>query len=145
MRQATNDLIINFAPTGMKPTKDWTPHVPIDPSEIIEQVHEAYDIGITLVHLHARDPESGVPDYRSSIYEKIIGALRKYCPDMVLGVSTSGRRFKEFEKRSEVLELYPDMASLTLSSLNFLNDAHLNEPDMIQRLAACMDEHGVHP
>ena len=48
-------LIINFTPTGMVPTKTQTPHAPISPNEIIEQVHEANEIGITLVHLHARD------------------------------------------------------------------------------------------
>jgi len=45
-----NDLIINFTPTGMIPTKEMTPYVPISPSEIIEQVHEAWELGITLVH-----------------------------------------------------------------------------------------------
>ena len=54
-------LIINFAPTGMKPTKDWTPYVPITPNEIIEDVHKAYDLGITIVHLHARNEKTEEP------------------------------------------------------------------------------------
>ena len=47
------DLIINLTPTGMIPTKKMTPHVPVSVSEIIENVHEANELGITMVHLHA--------------------------------------------------------------------------------------------
>ena len=34
------NLIINFTPTGMIPTKDMTHHVPISVSEIVEDVHQ---------------------------------------------------------------------------------------------------------
>ena len=51
----------------------------------------------------------------------------------------------EFEKRSAVIELKPDMCSLTLSSLNFINSASINSPDIIQKLAIKMDEYGVKP
>ncbi len=47
-------LIINFTPTGMIPTKSMTPHVPITINEIVEDVHRAYEFGITLAHIHAR-------------------------------------------------------------------------------------------
>ncbi|MEZ4886668.1 MAG: 3-keto-5-aminohexanoate cleavage protein [Chitinophagales bacterium] len=137
-------LIINFTPTGMIPTKSLTSHVPISPSEIIEQVHEVYEIGITLVHLHARS-EDGKPTYKINIYREIVEGIRKYCPDLVLGVSLSGRSNPEFEKRSQVLELQPDMGSLTLSSLNFSTQASMNSPEMIQKLALKMNELGVHP
>ena len=42
--------IVNFCPTGMIPTKSMNENVPITPTEIIEQTHEAYEIGITLVN-----------------------------------------------------------------------------------------------
>ncbi|GJQ60099.1 MAG: hypothetical protein SCALA701_29000 [Candidatus Scalindua sp.] len=48
----TMNLIINFTPTGMIPTKEMTPHVPVTVSEIVEDVHQAVEIGITMVHLH---------------------------------------------------------------------------------------------
>jgi uncharacterized protein (DUF849 family) len=57
----SNKLIINFAPTGMIPTKEMTPHVPVSVTEIVEDVHEACELGISMVHLHARDPLSGKP------------------------------------------------------------------------------------
>jgi len=134
--------IINFCPTGMIPTKEMTPYVPVSPSEIIEQTHEAYEIGITIAHLHARD-QKGTPTYKKNVYQKIFEGVRKYCPDLIICGSTSGRNFPEFEKRSEVLELKPDMASLTLSSLNFQKTASLNAPDMIKALANKMNKYGV--
>jgi len=139
-----NDLIVNFTPTGMVPTKEMTPHVPVTPDEIIEQVHEVYEIGITLVHLHTRK-DDGIPDYKVEIYHKIFEGLKKHCPDLVIGVSLSGRYYKEFEQRSEVLQLSPDLGSLTLSSLNFTKQASINTPDMIQKLAQKMKELGVNP
>jgi len=139
------ELIINFTPTGMIPTKAMTPHVPVSVAEIIDQVHEAYEVGITLVHLHAREEETGIPTYKKDVYALILEGLRKHCPDLVLCVSLSGRNFNTFEKRSQALELYPDMGSLTLSSLNFPRQASVNSPDMIQKLAIKMEEYGVHP
>jgi len=138
------DLIINFTPTGMVPTKDMTKHVPISAAEIIEDVHEAYEIGITMVHLHARD-ENGVPTYKSAIYRDILEGIKKYAPDLVTCCSLSGRNFGAFEQRSEVLELLPDLGSLTLSSLNFPRAASINAPNMIQQLAAKMQELGIKP
>lgn len=35
-------LIINFTPTGMIPTQEMTPHVPVSVSEIIEDVDSKY-------------------------------------------------------------------------------------------------------
>lgn len=143
------NCIVNFTPTGMIPTKEMTPHVPISTEEIIEQVLEAAEIGITSVHLHAREPETGIPTYRADIYGQIIAGIRKYCPDLVLCVSTSGRIYNEFEKRVEVLsligDLKPDMASLTLSSVNFNRQASINSPEIIMKLAQEMKNREILP
>lgn len=136
--------IINFCPTGMVPTKSITPHVPISPQEIIEQTHQAYEIGITIAHLHARNADE-TPTYQSNVYREIFEGLRKHCPELIICGSSSGRNWPEFEKRSEVIELQPDMCSLTLSSLNFIKEASLNSPDMIVKLAQKMDDFGVVP
>jgi 3-keto-5-aminohexanoate cleavage enzyme len=139
-----NDLIVNFCPTGMVPDKTMNPKTPLSPQEIIEETHQAYEIGITIAHLHARDA-SGKPTFKKEVYRDIFEGVRKFCPDLVICGSSSGRNFKTFEQRSEVLELYPDMCSLTLSSLNFLHQASVNEPDMIQRLLLKMNQFGVVP
>lgn len=148
-KPANKKFILNFTPTGMIPTKQMTPHVPVQPDEIIQQVLEAAELGVNMVHLHARDPETGEPTYKKEIYAEIVSGIRKANKDIVLGVSTSGRNLTEFDKRSECLELKgdakPDFGSLTLSSLNFNNQASINSPEMIQNLAKKMLESGIKP
>ena len=143
------DLIVNFAPTGMIPSKDMTPHVPVSVPEIVEDVHQAVEIGITIVHIHARDESTGDPTYRAEVYAEIIAGIRRFASDLVVSVSLSGRTFREFEKRAEPLQLEgdlkPDMGSLTLSSVNFNREARVNSPDMIQDLARARKERGVLP
>lgn len=141
-------LIINFTPTGMIPMKEQTPHVPITPAEIANDVDIAVTLGVSMVHLHARD-EAGLPTYRKEIYADIITRIKEKHPNLVVVVSTSGRTYSEFSQRSEALELKgnlkPDMGSLTLSSLNFNKIASVNSPEMIIQLATKMQENGIKP
>jgi 3-keto-5-aminohexanoate cleavage enzyme len=143
------DVIVNFAPTGMIPTKKMTPHVPISINEIVEDVHKASEIGISMVHLHARDEMTGEPTYKAENYRKIIEKIRRFSKELVVCVSLSGRNFQEFSHRSEPLQLdgesKPDMGSLTLSSLNFNHIESINSPEMIQSLAAEMKRKGIPP
>ena len=142
-------MIINFTPTGMIPTKEMTPYAPISVSEIIEDVHQAYELGITMVHLHARDEQTGKPTWKAEVYAQIIAGIRHFAPELIICVSLSGRDWPEFEKRTDVLnldgDLKPDMGSLTLSSLNFSQSASLNAPDMVLALAERMQERGIIP
>lgn len=144
----TTKLIINFAPTGMIPTKEMTTYLPVSPEEISKEVLESREYGVSMVHLHARD-EEGNPSYKKEIYAEIISGIRKVDSELILCVSTSGRAWSEFQKRSECLELKedikPDMASLTLSSLNSNKQASINSPQMIQMLAKKMLDNGIKP
>ena len=143
------NLIINFAPTGMIPTKEMTSYVPLTVQEVVDDVYQAVETGITMVHLHARDPQNGGPVYKAELYAEIIEGIRQFAPGLVICVSLSGRTVKEFEKRSEPLKLEgklkPDMGSLTLSSLNFNRQSSISEPDTIQSLAAEMKLRGILP
>jgi len=137
-------LIITVAPTGMIPTKDQTPHVPITASEIANDTYEAYQLGASIVHVHARD-EEGKPTYRKDVYEKIFKEIRRKCPDIIICGSTSGRVEFNVEHRSEVLDLYPEMASLTLGSMNFPQHPSINSMDTIKKLATIMKERNILP
>ncbi len=144
-----DNLCINFTPTGMIPTKEMTPHVPLSVNEIIEDVHRAVEIGITMVHLHARNENDGIPIARSGIYAKIIEGIRDFAPALIIGISLSGRNVKEYKRRVEPIllegDLKPDMGSLTLSSLNFNRSVSVNSPEMIQKLASEMKKRGILP
>jgi 3-keto-5-aminohexanoate cleavage enzyme len=141
--------ILNLAPTGIIPTRNMSPHVPITPDEIIKDVLGVAELGVNMVHLHARDPETGQPTFKKEIYGEIIKGIREKDKDIILCVSTSGRYSREFDERSECLELAgdlkPDCASLTLSSLNFNKEASVNTPQMIQDLATRMLRQNIKP
>ncbi|HKI87803.1 MAG TPA: 3-keto-5-aminohexanoate cleavage protein [Draconibacterium sp.] len=145
-------FIINFTPNGMIPTKRMTPHVPIDVEEIVKEVLNARKFGVSIVHLHARDTE-GKPTWKKEIYKEIIDRIRAvdgYTNDsLIICISTSGRNWSDFERRSECLDLEgtskPDMGSLTLSSLNFPGSASVNSPEIIQKLALKMKVKGIKP
>lgn len=141
-------LIINVCLTGMIPSKLHTPYVPISIEEIIEDAIKVHDAGASVVHIHARD-ENGLPTPDASIYEKILNGIRRERPGLICCVSTSGRNRSDFKSRSEVLELTgkgkPDMASLTLGSLNFLTGSSINSIDIIEQLAMKMKEKKIKP
>jgi 3-keto-5-aminohexanoate cleavage enzyme len=142
------ELMVNFCPTGMIPTKAMTPYVPITPEEVIDDACRALELGVAIVHLHAREAD-GSPTYRGDIYEKMILGIRGHFSDAIVCVSCSGRNFPEFEQRSEVLDLTglarPDLASLTLSSLDFPTGTSQNAPDMVLALGEKMVARGIKP
>lgn len=144
-----NDFILNFTPTGMIPTKKINFNAPISVSEIVDDVLSAAEYGASMAHLHARDEKTGEPTVSEEVYGKIISGIRKYNKKIILCVSLSGRNISDPNKRARPLildgEAKPDMGSLTLSSLNFINQASLNAPDTINFLAKTMQEKFISP
>lgn len=143
-----DELIINLAPTGMVPTRADTPHVPITPEEVAADVRRCADMGAAIVHVHPRD-ETGRPTQDAARAAEFFRAIRRAVPDIVLCATTSGRIEPALEPRAAVLdidgEIKPEMASLTLGSLNFPTQASVNAPATIKGLAERMAARGVVP
>jgi uncharacterized protein (DUF849 family) len=137
-------LIIKLAPTGMIPTKHDTPYVPTTPEEIIKDSCEAYKLGVSIVHIHARD-EQGKPTHEKRYFEEIFQGIKEKCPEIIICATTSGRVTPQVVHRSEVLDLYPEMASLTMGSMNFPKYPSVNSLDTIKQLATNMKEKNVCP
>lgn len=140
--------IINLAPTGIVPSRALTPHAPLSVREIVADVACCVGRGANLVHLHARD-RRGQPTSRREVYARIIGGIREHFPDLPLCVSLSGRSSGRFDERADPLrlrgDLKPDLASLTLGSMNFAREASLNSPETIRRLAERLLELEIKP
>lgn len=141
-------LIVNAALTGMVPTRADTPHVPLTTEEIVADAAACAARGASIVHVHARDA-GGRPTHRAEAYGPIVEGIREAVPDLIVCVSCSGREVPGVDARAEVLSLdgtaKPDMASLTLGSMNFARQASTNSPDTIRALAERMRERGVAP
>jgi len=140
--------IVNLCPTGMIPTKELSQAVPISPEEIVADVRRCADLGASMAHIHARDTE-GLPTHDPDVFARIIAGIRETHPDLVLTVTTSGRTYREFDQRAAALRLSgdvaPDMASLTLGSINFNKTASVSSPEMIMRLAEEMRNRDIKP
>jgi 3-keto-5-aminohexanoate cleavage enzyme len=141
-------LIVNAALTGMVPRRASVPHVPVTPEQIVADAVACVDAGAAILHLHARRADES-PAWERDAYRAFIPAIREQRPEAVICVSTSGRDVSELERRADVLALdsdaRPDMASLTLGSLNFRREASMNAPDVIVALAERMAERGIRP
>ncbi len=133
-----NPLIINLAPTGMVPRSTQSPHVPLTPLRIAQDVLACVKAGVSIAHVHPRLPDEN-PTESPEIYAEIIGRIRSQAPQLILAVSTSGRLQPDVERRAAPLllegALRPDMASLTLGSMNFATSASTNSLQTIMRLA----------
>ena len=141
-------LIINVALTGWVPTRLLSPHVPLSVEEIIADARAGMACGASMLHLHARE-DDGSPSYDAGRYASIIRGIRANHPQAIITVTTSGRRTSDFMKRTAALQLEgadkPDMASLTLGSLNFPDEVSVNDPKTIRALAGMMRERGIKP
>lgn len=141
-------LVINAALTGMVARRDRVPHVPLTEDEIVEDAERCFAAGATVVHLHARDAD-GRPDWRRDAYGRMIPEIRRRCPGIVVCATTSGRDVADVDRRGDVLRLEgdarPDMASLTLGSLNFHTGPSVNAIDTIEELARRMAAAGIRP
>ena len=136
-------LIINFAPTGMVPRKKDNPNVPITVKEIVKDVLSAASKGASMIHIHARAAgENPSPD--PEICSEIIQGIREKRPELIICVTTSGRNYKDFSKRSASIEIKGD-AKPDMGSLNFPVKAFNTESDMIKALAKKMLENNIKP
>ena len=141
-------LVINAALTGIVPQRDRVPHVPLTADEIVDDAARCFHAGASVVHLHARTAD-GRPAWQRSAYEEMIPAIRRRCPGVVVCVTTSGRSGASIDQRSDVLMLEgdarPDLASLTLGSVNFPSGASVNDMATVEELARRMAERGIVP
>ena len=139
----TNPCIITVAITGSVPKKEDNPAVPITVSEQIESTQEAFEAGATLAHCHVRN-DDGSTTSDPEKFGRLLEGLRKHCPGMIVQFSTGGRSGQGAE-RGGMIDLKPDMASLSTGSCNFPTRVYENSPDLIDMLAGKMLENSVKP
>lgn len=112
-------VIITCAPTGGIHTPTMSPHLPITPEEIADAAVEAAEAGAAVIHLHARNPETGQPDPDPALFLDFMGRIAARS-DAVLNVSTGGGLGMSREERLRAaVATSPEMASLNVGSLNF--------------------------
>ncbi len=115
----TRKVIITCAVTGAIHTPSMSPHLPITPSQIADEALAAREAGAAIVHLHARDPETGKPDQSPQAYEPFLGVIKQRS-DVVINITTGGAPTMLVDERLGPAAVFkPEIASLNMGSMNF--------------------------
>ena len=112
-------VIITCAPTGGIHTPTMSPHLPVTPNVIATASIEAAEAGAAIIHLHARDPETGRPDPDPDLFMQFLPRI-KQASNAVANVSTGGGLGMTREERLRAaMRASPEMASMNMGSMNF--------------------------
>lgn len=134
-------LIISAAIVGAELTRDAYPHLPLTPDEIAAAAEGAVKAGASIIHLHVRD-EEGKPTQRVDVFEAVTEKIRNRC-DCILQYSTGGAVGTPVELRCNPVSLKPDMATLSMGTMNFGSEIYENTELTIETIARAITENGV--
>src|SRR5215204_1632509 len=116
---ASRKVIITCAITGAIHTPSMSPHLPVTPEEIADAAVEAAEAGAAIVHLHARDPQTGQPDQRPEAFTPFLGVIKQRS-NVVINITTGGSPTMLVEERVKPAAVFkPEVASLNMGSINF--------------------------
>jgi 3-keto-5-aminohexanoate cleavage enzyme len=138
-----NPLMITCAVVGAELTKEDYPYLPITPEEIADSARGAVEAGASIVHLHVRD-EQGKPSQRVDIFREVTEKIRQRC-ECIMQYSTGGAVGTLLDDRCAPLKLKPDMATLSMGTMNFGPDIFENTENTIYTIAEAIQENGVMP
>lgn len=112
-------VIITCAVTGAIHTPSMSPHLPVTPDEIAEAAIGAAEAGAAIVHLHARDPQTGKPDQTPEAFARFLPRI-KQATNAVINLTTGGAPYMTVRERIKPAETFqPEVASLNMGSMNF--------------------------
>ncbi len=112
-------VVITCAVTGAIHTPSMSPHLPVTPDEIVADALAAAEAGAAVLHLHARDPETGKPDQTPEAFARFLPRIKQQT-DAVINLTTGGSPFMRVEERVRpAAEFKPEVASLNMGSINF--------------------------
>jgi uncharacterized protein (DUF849 family) len=112
-------VVITCAVTGAIHTPSMSPHLPVTPEEIADAAVEAAEAGAAIIHLHARDPETGRPDQTPEAFGRFLPVIKQRS-GCVINLTTGGAPHMRVEERILPAQRFkPEVASLNMGSMNF--------------------------
>ena len=139
----SNALIITCPIVGAELSKEDYPYLPTTPDELAEAARGAVGAGASIIHLHVRD-ERGKPTQRVDVFEEVTEKIRQRC-ECILQYSTGGAVGTPLHERCAALKLRPEMASLSMGTMNFGSDIFENTEGTIRTISQAIEENGVMP
>jgi uncharacterized protein (DUF849 family) len=115
----TRSVIITCAVTGAIHTPSMSPHLPVTAKQIADAAVGAAEAGAAIVHLHARNPETGRPDQSPEAFAPFLGEIKERS-NCVINITTGGAPTMLVAERVRPVARYkPEVASLNMGSMNF--------------------------
>jgi 3-keto-5-aminohexanoate cleavage enzyme len=136
-------LIITCAPVGAEVTLEQTPHLPYTPAKLAETARAIRAAGASIVHVHCRN-DDGSNTHDVLRFKEAYDAIRR-ASDLIVQFSTGGAIGMTPEERASVLQLRPEMATLTCGTVNFGDAIFENSFPIMRGILAKMRQHGVRP
>jgi len=139
-------LIITVGLTGSRITKKQSPYIPITQEEIARSGIEAWKAGASVLHIHVRDPKTGLGTQDPEIFREVVDRIRNET-DALLCLTTSGipGRNLPIVERLQPLALRPEMVSFDAGSVNMGENVFLNSPEFLDALARETLSMGIKP
>ena len=111
--------VITAAITGSIHTPTMSEYLPITPQQIADEAVRAHEAGAAVCHVHARNPETGMPVPDVNLMKEIITNIKSRC-NIVVCITTGGGLGMTVEQRLAPVTLYkPELASFNAGSINF--------------------------
>lgn len=112
-------VVVTCAVTGAIHTPSMSPHLPVTPDEIVDEALAAAEAGAAILHLHARNPETGRPDQTPEAFDRFLSRIKQQT-DAAINITTGGSPFMKVEERVRpAAHFKPEVASLNMGSINF--------------------------
>ena len=112
-------VIISCAVTGSIHVPSQSPHLPLTPAQIADSAIGAAEAGAAIVHLHARDPETGRPTPDPDVFARFLPQIKEIS-DVVINITTGGGHGMTVEERTRAANRFePELCSLNMGSMNF--------------------------
>jgi uncharacterized protein (DUF849 family) len=162
------DVFITCAITGSGDTVGRSPHVPVTPEQIATSAIDAAKAGAAIVHIHVRDPDTGVGVRDVGLYREVVERIRASDTDVVVnltagmggdlvlggverplppaagGTDMAGAT----ERLAHVYDLLPEICTLDCGSMNFSSGGDyimINTPSILREMARQVQALGVRP
>jgi uncharacterized protein (DUF849 family) len=158
------EVFITCAVTGSADSVSKNPNVPVTPAQIAASALEAHAAGAAIVHLHVRDPQSGMASRDPGLFREVVDRIRSENHSVLLNLTggmggdilfgpeqeplafRAGTDFVGPQERiAHVLDLVPEIGSLDCGSLNFDEQLYGTTPGFLRSMARAYQRKHIRP
>ena len=159
-----SEVFVTCAVTGAADSAGKSPHVPVTPEQIALAALDAHAAGAAIVHLHVRDPKTGLGSRDAALFREVVARVREANSevilnltggmggDLLIGPEEAPLAFKAgtdfvgpVERIAHILELQPEIGSLDCGSLNFDEMLYGTTPGFLRTMANAYRKGGIRP